>query len=150
MAASDNRTTREPSAWRITFEYDRDTTRVLSQERVAMLAPPDDAALLRQGEAGYWVEIRDAANKVVYRQVLHEPIRTDEEVFPEDPSNPIRRAPVAHPQGVFEVVVPDLARGHTLVLHGRASPAELRERGPRQLVRARLREVPPPGPARDT
>jgi hypothetical protein len=112
-----------------------------------MQAPPDDHALLEQGKSGYWVEVRDADNAVLYRQVLHNPIRTDAEVFPEDPSEPIRRVPIEHPQGVFQVVVPDLPEGQVAVLHGRASKQELRERPARQLVRAKLRDRP--GPARE-
>lgn len=133
-----------PGAWRLTFEYDGEDVRVVSQERVAMLAPPDDEQLLDKGESGYWVEIRDDEDAVVYRQVIHDPIRTDLEVFPEDPSEPIRRVPAARPQGVFQVVVPDLPEGRTAVMHGHASRQELREQGPKPMAQFRLEETRPP------
>jgi hypothetical protein len=130
------------AAWRLTFEYDGDDVRVVSRERVEMLAPPDDEELLSQGDAGYWVEVRDDDGAVLYRQVLHDPIRTDVEVFPEDPSQPIERVALEHPQGVFQVVVPDLAAGSEAVLQGQASRQQLREEAARPLVTTRLREKP--------
>jgi hypothetical protein len=150
MDAAPPPTEEEPAALRLTFAYDRDRVRLVSQERVAMLAPPDDTELLEVGRSGYWLELRDDNNDVLYRQVLHDPIRTDAEVFPEDPSQPIRRVPIAHPQGTFEVVVPDLPGGRIAVLHGRPSRQELRERPAKQLVKARLsdRGTRPPRPDR--
>jgi len=75
--------------------------------------------------------------------VLHDPIRTEAEVFPQDPSEPIRRVAIDHPQGVFDVLVPDLPNGRVAVLHGRADGQELRERGAKQLVKVRLQPDPP-------
>ena len=130
------------AAWRITFEYDGDDVRVVSQERVEMLAPPDDENLLSQGEAGYWVEVRGDDDSVLYRQVIHDPIKTDAEVFPEDPTQPIERVQLDRPQGVFQVVVPDLPGGRQAVLKGRTSRQELREKAAKQLVKTSLREIP--------
>lgn len=130
------------AAWRITFEYDGDDVRVVSQERVEMLAPPDDEDLLSLGEAGYWVEVRGDDDSVLYRQVVHDPIKTDAEVFPEDPSQPIERVQLDRPQGVFQVVVPDLPGGNHAVLKERASRQELREKPARQLARTPLRDLP--------
>ena len=126
------------AAWRLTFEYDGDDVRVVSQEHVEMLAPPDDEELLSHGDAGYWVEVRDDDGSVLYRQVVHDPIRTDAEVFPEDPSQPIERVQLDRPKGVFQVVVPDLPAGSEAVLQGQASRQELREKGAKPLVTTRL------------
>jgi hypothetical protein len=127
-----------PAAWRLTFQYEGEDVHVVSQERVEMLAPPDDEELLRQGDAGYWVEVRDDHGSVLYRQVVHDPIRTDLEVFPEDPSQPIERVEVERPQGVFQVVVPDLPDGSEAVLQGQTSRQELRSQAARPLVATRL------------
>ena len=134
----------KPSAWRLTFEYDGDEVRVVGRQRVAMLAPPDDSELLEPGQAGYWVEVRDKRNQVLYRHVLHDPLQTDMEVFPVDPSQPIERVPVQQPKGVFQVVVPDLPGGKQAILHGRASRQEIQERRTKQLVKSPLREKAPP------
>jgi hypothetical protein len=130
------------AAWRLTFEYEGDDVRVVSQERVDMLAPPDDEELLNHGRAGYWVEVRDEENEVLYQQVIHDPIKTDAEVFPEDPSQPIQRVPLERPKGVFQVLVPDLPEGKQAVLHGRPSRQELREHPAKQLAKFPLRETP--------
>ena len=130
------------AAWRLTFEYDGEDVRVVSQERVEMLPPPDDEELLSHGDAGYWVEVRDDDGEVLYRQVVHDPIRTDIEVFPEDPSQPIERVALDHPRGLFQVVVPDLPAGSQAVLHGQASRQQLRQEAARPLVTTPLREQP--------
>jgi hypothetical protein len=134
----------QPSAWRLTFEYDGDEVRIVGRQRVAMVAPPDDSELLERGHAGYWIEVRTAKNRVLYRQVLHDPLQTDMEVFPADPSQPIERVPVQRPKGVFQVVVPDLPGGEQTVLHGRGSRQEIQERSTKQLVKSPLREKAPP------
>jgi len=133
-----------PAAWRVTFEYDGEDVTVVAKERVAMLAPPDDEPLVSKDASGYWVEVRDDDDAVVYRQVIHNPIQTDLEVFPEDPSEPMHRVPVAHPRGVFQVVVPDLPEGRTAVLHGHASRQALREESPKPMAEFRLEEQKPP------
>ena len=135
----------EPAAWRVTFEYDGDQIRIVAQHQVAMVAPPDDAESLARGRAGYWVEVRDARGRPLYQQVITRPIQHDYEVFSPDPDEALRRVAATEPGGVFQAVVPDLANGHEIVLFGRMSAHELASRAPRQLVKARLRETPPPG-----
>lgn len=132
-----------PAAWRLTFEYEGNAVRIVMQQRVAMLAPPDDAALLERGRAGYWIEVRDGRGQVLYQQVLHAPIQHEYEVFSPDSAEPPRRVEATEPKGVFQVVVPDVPGGRQIVLHGRVSARDLATRAPRQLVKATLRETPP-------
>jgi hypothetical protein len=137
-----------PAAWRITLEYAGDRISVVAQQRVAMVAPPDDAELLERGRAGYWVEIRDARGRTLYQQVLSRPIRHDYEVFSPEPGVPPQRVAAQELRGVFQVVVPDVKAGHEIVLFGRPTLDELQTRPPRQLVKATLRETPPGGSVR--
>lgn len=137
----------EVAAWRITFEYEGEQTRIVAQQRVRMLAPPDDAELLARGAAGYWVEVRDADGRILYRQVLHAPIQHDYEVFSPEPGALPRHVTAVEPKGVFQVVVPDLPEGHEILLHGRPSPSEVATQAARRLSRARLREMGPGGKA---
>jgi hypothetical protein len=129
-----------PRAWRVTFEYDAEEVRIVAQQRVAMVAPPDDADLLERGDAGYWVEVRDAEGQTLYRQVLATPLQHEYEVFSPDPAEGIRRVAAEQPAGVFQAVVPDVEGAHEIVLRGRPSPDEVERRAPKQLVKARLRE----------
>lgn len=137
----------EVSAWRVTFEYEGGETRVVAQQRVQMLAPPDDAELLARGTAGYWVEVRDSEGRTLYRQVLHTPIRDEHEVFSPEPGVSPRHVTAVEPKGVFQVVVPDLPEGHEILLHGRSSTKEVATRAARRLAKARLREMRPGGKA---
>lgn len=163
------------TAWRLTFEYEGDSVRVVGRQQVEMQAPPDESALLEGAEDGYWVEVRDREDQPVYRQVLHEPIQTEYEVF--SPEGSMHHVPAPEVKGVFQAVVPDLARGDAVVLHGPSSPAgdegaerradetgraatdageagatpppsrrARREQGPRTLLVARLREESPDPP----
>jgi hypothetical protein len=133
-----------PSAWRITFEYDASGVRVVALQRVAMIAPPDDSDLVERGEAGYWVELRNADLETIYCQVLGTPLQQEYEVFSPDPSVGIQRVEAEEPAGIFQAVVPDLEDAHEIVLRGRPSPHEIATRASKQLVKARLRERPYP------
>lgn len=133
-----------PSAWRLTFEYEGDVVRLVVQQRVAMVAAPDDAELLARGKAGFWVEVRDAGGKVLYQQVIHNPIRHDYEVFSPDPDEAPRRVEAPELKGVFQAVVPDLPGATEVVLYGRAGNQETAERDAKQLVKGKLGETAPP------
>jgi hypothetical protein len=105
----------EPVAWRLTFAYQGDEVRIVDRTRVPMLSPPDETDLTEGAEDGWWVEVRDDADRPLYRQVLHEPIRHDLEVFsPEGMSH----VPAPEVTGVFQAVVPDLSAAETVLLHG--------------------------------
>lgn len=128
----------EPSAWRLTFEYDDGGVRLVAQQRVAMLAPPDDSALTLNARAGYWIEVRDATGHGLYRQILVNPMPSHREVHSPEPDRHPRRVPVIDGSGgVFQAVVPDLPGGVDVVLHGLAAPgpaATLAERSNRTAV----------------
>jgi hypothetical protein len=134
-----------PAAWRLTFEFEDDKVRVVAQQRVAMMAPPDDTELLEGARAGYWAEVRDADGEILYRQVLHAPIQHQYEVHSPEPGEPSHHVDAPRPKGVFQVVVPDLPAGREVVIYGRASVEELAERSAKQLAKAVLRETPRAG-----
>jgi hypothetical protein len=95
-------------AVRILFEYDGDDVRLVSRQPVEMVPPPSDALDGFEGQKGFWAELRGADGGLLHRQVMHDPIRRDVEVFSDDPAQTISRAPVAHPKGAFALVVPDI------------------------------------------
>lgn len=117
-----------PSAWRLTFTYTGDEITLVAQERVAMIAPPDDSALTLNARAGTWVEIRDAAGHGLYRQVLTDPVRAGYEAAPRTPDETGIHVVPEDPAGAFTVVVPDVPEAHDVVLH-RLSSSDLE--GPR-------------------
>lgn len=140
----------EPRAWRLTYAYDANGIRLVAQQRVATLAPPDDSELTETGRAGYWVEVRDEAGEALYRQVITSPFRTMAEAHSPDPGRRPVHVPTTAPEGAFQVLVPDLPGAHDVVLHGLTGPGEAAEppkppeAKPRRRGRAPERAPEPP------
>ncbi len=116
-----------PRAWRLTYAYDADGIRLVAQQRISTIAPPDDSDLTERGRAGYWVELRDGAGEALYRQVITNPFRTAGEAHTPVPGRHPTHVPTVAPEGAFQVVVPDLAGAHEVVLHGLTEPGESAE-----------------------
>jgi hypothetical protein len=132
---------------RVAIDYKGTVIRIAGSERVAMIAPPSVTTAPRKGQSGFWFELRDAAGRLLFHRALHNPIRTDVEVFSSDPSRSIARVPVAEPEGRFELLVPDVPGAQSLVLYG--SPAEPAFAPAKELLRvdvAELRKAPPGTP----
>lgn len=111
----------EPRAWRLTFGYRGDRFEMLAQQRIEMIAPPDDSPRTYAARAGTWVEVRDAEGHGLYRQILFDPVRRGYEAH--GPEGSHETLP-AEPEGVFQVVVPDLPGAADVVLHRLADPIE--------------------------
>jgi len=109
-------------AFRLVFTYKGSEVRLLDRERVEMLAPPGERTVIPKRAAGVWVELRDGRGRRLYQQALHQPIRYEAEVFPEDQRELPRFVPRADPEGAFVVLVPDLPDAESAVLF--SSPPE--------------------------
>ena len=135
-----------PQALRVTFGYQGSQVRVLGSERVAMLVPAPAGDPPAAGQTGYWLEVRDAAGRVMYHQPLQDPLQTSVEVFAPDPRQPITRMPNPVREGRFTAIVPDSPDAEVVELYGPSDPGRPDE--PSQaLVRAdvaRLRRMKPP------
>jgi hypothetical protein len=66
----------EPSqtALRLTFAYSGDSIRLVASRAVNMRVPPSDPVDGYQGQAGFWVELRDSTGTTIYRRIMHDPI----------------------------------------------------------------------------
>lgn len=122
-------------AIRLVFQYEGETLHLVSREYVEMLVPPTDTLENYEKHQGSWAELRSVNNAVLYRQVLHEPIVREAEVFSQDPNVSIRRIRIESPAGIFVVLVPDLDEAESVVLWSSlAVPA-------RELIRVPVRTV---------
>jgi hypothetical protein len=54
----------------------------------------------------------------VYRRVIQNPIRVDEEIFSDEPGQTLTRRPVEQPRGQFVLLVPDIEEARALSLVG--------------------------------
>jgi hypothetical protein len=104
-------------ALRLTFEYEGDEVRLVSQQRVAMLVPPADPAGDPDEQAGFWFEVRDREDRPIYRRSTQNPLRTHLEVFPPKDAS-FTHVEMPEPRGVFTLLVPDLEGARTLALVG--------------------------------
>jgi hypothetical protein len=111
-----------PAALRLTFPYEGDSVRLAAGRVVAMKAPLSDPVDGYQGQAGFWVEVRDRAGTTIYRWIMHDPMPVYHEVHAQ-PGSPSTHTPVRSSSGVFEVVVPVSPPGSVVVLFGTPQPA---------------------------
>jgi hypothetical protein len=112
-----------PKAMRLTFSYDGDNVKLVSQQRTDMEVPPSDPVKGFGKQKGFWAELKSQQNKTLYRRVMHNPTRNDAEVFSDDPDEGISRQPTPKRKGVFVVVVPDTEKGNEVTL-SRSAPEE--------------------------
>jgi hypothetical protein len=145
----------EPRAWRLTYAYDASGIRLVAQQRIATVAPPDDSDLTERGRAGYWVEVRDESGEALYRQVITNPFRAVAEAHTPVPGRHPTHVPTVAPEGAFQVVVPDLPGAREVVLHGLTAPGEPPEptapaepTAPTEARPRRRRRAPEPAVAR--
>jgi len=119
-------------AMRLTFSYDGDDVKLLSQQRTEMIVPPSDTVHGYGKYKGFWAEVRSGSDKTLYRTVMHNPTKNDAEVFPELPGGEITREPAPKRKGVFVVLVPDTDKGEDVILC-RSAPEK---KGPTRDIRS--------------
>lgn len=112
-----------PRAVRLTIAYSGDRMELVSQQSVAMKAPPSDPIEDVAERAGFMVDLKDEQDQTLYRRVMHDPIQRDVEVFSPDPRQTVQRAPVALPRGVFSVVLPEMEAAQAVSLIGPPPPS---------------------------
>lgn len=130
---------------RLTFQVIEGQVRLVNQERVDMICPPDPSEKPRAGEhSGFWTELRDARDKVLAHRVLSDPIVNSVEVF--SPEGTIRREFGLMSDRVFEVLLPAEPQARSVAVVGEpASPGfadAVTEATPRARVLARFDLAP--------
>lgn len=122
--ARDGRTARsrpEPAV-RLTCTVEEDGVRVVARRRVTKVVPPSDPIDQEdRNRSGFWIEVRDVADRARYRRVQPDPLARTVEVPAEDGGFTAREV---DPRGTtFSVLVPDLDDGdHVALLRGGADP----------------------------
>ena len=108
-------------ALRLTFSYSSKGIHLDEIQPVeGMRSPPTDP--IQHGpEAGFWYELRNAKNATLYRQVVHNPMRHEAEVYTE--GAPIDRQTMENHADSFTLLVPSLQGATTIVLF--SSPLDL-------------------------
>jgi hypothetical protein len=138
-----------PRALRVTFGYEGGQIRLLGVEQVAMTVPATNPVPPQPGQTGYWLEVHDAAGRLLYHRPLHDPIASDVEAFSPTPGASISRIARAAAPGRFNVLIPDAADARSLTLNGPLNAAQPDEPA-QELIRIDVdtlrRSKPPPTP----
>lgn len=100
---------------RLVFEYQGEAITLVSQRKVAMVAPAPQRLTSRPNERGFWVELKDAQDRSLYRHVQNDPIQRHLEV-PADDGQHLSRVPIDEPAGRFSIIVPHLRDTRTVSL----------------------------------
>jgi hypothetical protein len=126
-----------PSAVRLIFEYEGDDVRLVSSQAVDMVVPPGDPVAADTTPPGVLAEVRQADGTTLYRKSVGQLLRSDVEVFSDDPARSITRAPVDRPSGTFVLVIPDDEAADHLALVANSPEAGARM-ATRELLRVPL------------
>lgn len=128
-STSAKRAVESPRAMRLTFSYQGDQVKLVSQQPVEMTVPPSDPLKGYEDHKGFWAELKSDQDKTLYRRVLHNPTRNDAEVFSDDPEQSISREPAPKRKGVFVVVVPHSENGNEVTLSRSSGQPDIEAEG---------------------
>jgi len=126
---------------RLTFRYEGDRIELVSRQAVEVTLPVSHPLEPAEGQSGFWITVRAADGRPLYRRVLQSPIRTDAEVFSPEPTENIRQVPVSPARGTFVLLVPDLEGARALTLHSHPLRPEAQALPAREIARFDLAET---------
>ncbi len=127
---------------RLTFSYEGSTVRLVSRQSVEMITPPASPYPIREGQTGFWYELRERGGKVLYQRAVHNPIHFDVEIFSDDPQQPMSRQKVDNPSGIFVLFVPDIPEGYNVVLFSSPLTQEEATKPAQELARFTVAQEP--------
>jgi hypothetical protein len=108
-----------------TFSYEGKNIELISQQRIEMLPPPPESTFLQEGQSGFWYELQDESGSILYQRSIHNPIKFEMTAYSNDPEIPMKEVTVENPQGVFELLAPDMGEARTLVIFSSPMDPEL-------------------------
>jgi hypothetical protein len=106
---------------RLTFSYTDDAIQLTGRESLGARPARSDALSGYDGQAGFWVEVRDDSGQVVFRRVMHDPMPGYREVHAPGGQPPAFTA-ITNRSGAFEVSVPYPGPGSAVVLFDSPRP----------------------------
>jgi hypothetical protein len=112
---------------RLTFRVADGEVRLVSYERLDMICPPSVGERPKAGiHGGFWMELRDTNNHVLFHRVLHTPLGDSVEVH--SPDGKIQRIFGAVKESIFEVLLPDDSKAKTIAFMGESlEPVTVRQ-----------------------
>jgi hypothetical protein len=102
------------TALRLTFSYNRESVNLNFIRTLEEMPTSESDPLSHEPEAGFWYELRDADNTPLYRQVVHNPLRYDAEVYLDEET--IVRQVFDDYADTFDLLVPKLPTATQIAL----------------------------------
>lgn len=111
-----------PGAVRMIFEYEGDTIRLVSTQRVDVAVTGFDLPAETATPPGHYVQLRSADGVSLAQVAVRNGPTASAEVFPETAGEPIVRTDLERPRGAFTVVVPAAAGARQIAVVEVAHP----------------------------
>lgn len=107
---------------RITFSYVGEKIDIERIEHVKMLSPLESPIKISKGQSGFWIEVHDEKDNLLFQKSEHNPIRFYTESYGDSIKDPISMHKIKSPKGVFQILVPDLENACYIIIF--SSPFE--------------------------
>lgn len=102
---------------RLTFRVADGEVRLLSYERLPMICPPSIGETPQaRKHGGFWMELRNRDNQVIFHRLIHSPLVGSVEVH--SPDGKIERKFGEVRESIFEVLLPDNPEAESIALMG--------------------------------
>jgi len=118
---------RDVRSMRLVFSYEGRDVNLVSRQSVEMKSPVSDELQTREGQPGFWYELRDGQGRTLYRRITQNPIRYSAEVRSDDRTRPLEWQRKSEAKGTFVLHVPELEQARFLLVF--SSPLEPAESG---------------------
>ena len=93
---------------------------MIDEQKIDKVIPPSiPLNELENKHVNFLLEINDDKNETIYRQVIENQIKTDIEIFSDQPKESISRKELSEKKGVFSVLFPDQPQAESLDIFSR-------------------------------
>lgn len=101
---------------RFTFSYRGANIKLESRQTIKMISPPSDPLKVSDRRSGFWYELRDKENRMLYRRIIQNPVKYAVEVRSDKKDTPLVWEEVKDPAGLFVLLAPELQEAVSIVL----------------------------------
>ncbi len=92
---------------RLTFSYKQNEITLISKQKIDMVLPLTKSDYLNKEHYNkFWYELTNDKHEVTHKQEINNPIKSDIEIFSDEPKQSISRQKSTQ-IGVFSIVIPD-------------------------------------------
>lgn len=113
---TDRKAPNKPKTLRLVYAYEGDEVKLVSKQSVDMLLPAQETKPEALASPGLKYELRDKEECSLFANIIENPLRSDIEVFSNNPKQTARRVEMPKKKGTFVLLVPEISEAENLVL----------------------------------